>query len=89
MQFSLRTSDTGMIVLEDCRVPESNLLPGAEGLKGPFACLNQARFGIGKKCFLNSVNFQCDADFVPNFFFFLNSRFWCTGGRRILLFESS
>lgn len=51
-KFSLRSSDTGMIVLDDCRVPESNLLPGVEGLKGPFACLNQARFGIGNDHFL-------------------------------------
>lgn len=46
-KFSLRSSDTGMILLDDCKVPESNLLPNAEGLAGPFGCLNQARYGIG------------------------------------------
>ena len=45
-KFSLRASDTGEIVLDDCFVPEANLLPGAEGLAGPFRCLNRARFGI-------------------------------------------
>jgi len=45
-KFSLRASETGEIVLEDCFVPEENLLPGAQGLAGPFRCLNRARFGI-------------------------------------------
>jgi glutaryl-CoA dehydrogenase len=45
-KFSLRASVTGEIVLEDCEVPEANLLPGARGLGGPFGCLNRARYGI-------------------------------------------
>ena len=45
-KFSLRASVTGEIVLEDVRVGEDALLPGAEGLAGPFSCLNRARFGI-------------------------------------------
>ncbi|GBE42327.1 acyl-CoA dehydrogenase [bacterium BMS3Bbin10] len=45
-KFSLRASETGEVVLEDCFVPEENLLPGAQGLGGPFRCLNRARFGI-------------------------------------------
>ncbi len=45
-KFSLRTSVTGQIVLEDCHIPEENLLPKVEGLKGPFGCLNRARYGI-------------------------------------------
>jgi glutaryl-CoA dehydrogenase len=45
-KFSLRTSITGSIAMEDVVVPEANRLPGAEGLKGPFGCLNRARFGI-------------------------------------------
>jgi len=45
-KFSLRASSTGEIVMQDVFVPEENLLPGAEGLKGPFGCLNRARFGI-------------------------------------------
>ncbi|MCL4123562.1 UNVERIFIED_CONTAM: hypothetical protein GTU68_046942 [Idotea baltica] len=45
-KFSLRASTTGMIVLEDVVVPEENMLPAVSGLKGPFSCLNNARFGI-------------------------------------------
>src|SRR5262249_16477160 len=45
-KFSLRTSITGEIVLDDVFVPEENCLPGVEGLKGPFGCLNSARYGI-------------------------------------------
>lgn len=45
-KFSLRASITGQIVMEDVRVPEANLLPHAEGLGGPFGCLNSARYGI-------------------------------------------
>ncbi|MDP7522016.1 MAG: acyl-CoA dehydrogenase [Arenicellales bacterium] len=45
-KFSLRTSITGSIAMEDVVVPEAKRLPGAEGLKGPFGCLNRARFGI-------------------------------------------
>jgi glutaryl-CoA dehydrogenase len=45
-KLSLRTSITGEIVLEDCVIPEENLLPNVKGLAGPFGCLNNARFGI-------------------------------------------
>lgn len=45
-KMSLRASATGEIVLKDVFVPEDNLLPGVEGLKGPFGCLNKARYGI-------------------------------------------
>jgi glutaryl-CoA dehydrogenase len=45
-KLSLRTSITGEIVLDGVVVPEGNLLPNAEGLSGPFGCLNNARFGI-------------------------------------------
>jgi glutaryl-CoA dehydrogenase len=45
-KFSLRASLTGEIVLDDCFVPEGNLLAGARGLGGPFGCLNRARYGI-------------------------------------------
>jgi glutaryl-CoA dehydrogenase len=45
-KLSMRVSTTGEIVLEDCVVPEENLLPNASGLAGPFGCLNNARFGI-------------------------------------------
>lgn len=45
-KFSLRASVTGEIVMEDVHVPESALLPDVTGLKGPFSCLNKARYGI-------------------------------------------
>jgi glutaryl-CoA dehydrogenase len=45
-KFSLRASITGEIVMEDVFVPEENLLPNVSGLKGPFGCLNNARYGI-------------------------------------------
>ncbi len=45
-KFSLRASATGQVVMADVLVPEENLLPGVEGLKGPFGCLNRARYGI-------------------------------------------
>jgi glutaryl-CoA dehydrogenase len=45
-KLSLRASVTGDIGLQDVFVPEANLLPGVRGLRGPFSCLNKARFGI-------------------------------------------
>jgi glutaryl-CoA dehydrogenase len=45
-KFSLRASVTGEIVMQDVFVPQENLLPNVEGLKGPFGCLNRARYGI-------------------------------------------
>ena len=45
-KLALRASATGEIVLDDVQVPQDALLPGAEGLSGPFGCLNKARYGI-------------------------------------------
>jgi glutaryl-CoA dehydrogenase len=45
-KFSLRASITGEIVMDEVFVPEANLLPNVAGLKGPFGCLNRARYGI-------------------------------------------
>ena len=45
-KFSLRASVTGEIVMDEVFVPEENLLPNVQGLKGPFGCLNSARYGI-------------------------------------------
>jgi glutaryl-CoA dehydrogenase len=45
-KFSLRASVTGEIVMDEVFVPDENLLPNVEGLKGPFGCLNKARYGI-------------------------------------------
>lgn len=46
-KWSMRASTTSSLVFSDCRVPDSAMLPGAAGLKGPLGCLSQARFGIG------------------------------------------
>ena len=45
-KMSLRASITGEIVMDDVFVPEENMLPNVSGLKGPFGCLNKARYGI-------------------------------------------
>ncbi|WP_125957160.1 acyl-CoA dehydrogenase [Novosphingobium sp. MD-1] len=45
-KISLRASITGMVMMDDVFVPEDALLPNVEGLKGPFGCLNRARYGI-------------------------------------------
>ena len=45
-KFSLRASVTGEIVMDEVFVPDENLLPNVSGLKGPFSCLNNARYGI-------------------------------------------
>ncbi|HTO45856.1 MAG TPA: acyl-CoA dehydrogenase [Burkholderiales bacterium] len=45
-KFSLRISITGEIVMDDVFAPDDNLLPNVTGLKGPFGCLNKARYGI-------------------------------------------
>ncbi|HEY8738848.1 MAG TPA: acyl-CoA dehydrogenase family protein [Candidatus Dormibacteraeota bacterium] len=45
-KLSMRASVTSELILDNCRIPASSELPGARGLKGPLACLNEARFGI-------------------------------------------
>lgn len=45
-KFSLRASITGEIVMDEVRVPADAILPNVKGLKGPFGCLNNARYGI-------------------------------------------
>jgi len=45
-KLALRASITGEIVMDEVFVPEENLLPNVEGLRGPFGCLNNARYGI-------------------------------------------
>jgi glutaryl-CoA dehydrogenase len=66
-KLSLRSSCTGEIVLESCRVPEDALLPEARGLGAPLSCLNQARFGIAwgavgaaRACFDSSLQYTLD-----------------------------
>jgi len=46
-KWSLRASVTSGLAFTDCEIPAENMLPGAEGLRGPLSCLNQARYGIG------------------------------------------
>jgi glutaryl-CoA dehydrogenase len=46
-KLSMRASVTSSLAFAECRVPESAMLPGAKGLKGPLSCLTQARYGIG------------------------------------------
>ena len=65
-KLSLRTSVTGMISLEDVKVPKENVLQ-VEGLKGPFTCLNSARFGISfgvlgaaRPCIENTLQYTLD-----------------------------
>nr|XP_053640452.1 glutaryl-CoA dehydrogenase, mitochondrial-like [Cherax quadricarinatus] len=59
-KFSLRASPTGMILMDDVVVPEKNMLPGVKGLKGPFSCLNNARYGIAWGA-LGAAEFCLDA----------------------------
>lgn len=63
-KLSLRASDTSEILLDDCIIPEENLLPGSDGLKSPLMCLTQARYGIAWgvigaaiACFEESLNY--------------------------------
>jgi glutaryl-CoA dehydrogenase len=66
-KMSLRASITGEIVMDDVFVPESQLLPNVQGLKGPFGCLNKARFGIAwgalgaaEDCWLRARQYTMD-----------------------------
>ncbi len=45
-KFALRASITGMVMMQDVFVPAENMLPKVKGLRGPFSCLNNARYGI-------------------------------------------
>jgi glutaryl-CoA dehydrogenase len=45
-KFSYRTSPTSLLILKDCAIPETNLLPMAKGLKSVLSCLNYARYGV-------------------------------------------
>ena len=66
-KMSLRASITGEIVMDDVFVPEANLLPNVSGLKGPFGCLNKARYGIAwgalgaaEDCWFRARNYTVD-----------------------------
>ena len=66
-KLSLRASVTGEIALDDAIIPEENLLPGVTGLRGPFSCLNKARYGISwgamgaaEHCWIASRDYAMD-----------------------------
>jgi glutaryl-CoA dehydrogenase len=66
-KMSLRASVTGEIVMDDVFVPEANLMPNVSGLKGPFGCLNKARYGIAwgalgaaEDCWLRARQYTMD-----------------------------
>lgn len=66
-KFSLRTSNTGMIFMDNVIVPKENMLPNVKGLKGPFSCLNNARYGISwgvlgaaEDCYLKAREYCMD-----------------------------
>ena len=66
-KFSLRTSNTGMIFMDNVVVPKENMIPNVKGLKGPFSCLNNARYGISwgvlgaaEDCYLRAREYCLD-----------------------------
>lgn len=66
-KFSLRASNTGMIFMDNVVVPKENLLPLTRGLKSPFMCLNNARYGIAwgvlgaaEDCYLRAREYTLD-----------------------------
>ena len=66
-KFSLRASNTGMIFMDNVFVPKENVLPNIKGLKGPFSCLNNARYGISwgvlgaaEDCYLRAREYCLD-----------------------------
>jgi glutaryl-CoA dehydrogenase len=68
-KLSMRASITGSIELDDAFVPEADVLPGVEGMKGPLSCLTQARFGIAwgavgaaRDCFETAREYTTDRD---------------------------
>ncbi len=66
-KFSLRASVTSELILEDCVVPEENVLPGSGGLKSPLMCLTQARYGISWGAIGAAMAcYQCALDYARN-----------------------
>jgi acyl-CoA dehydrogenase/glutaryl-CoA dehydrogenase len=68
-KLSLRASITGQVELSNVYVPEENVLPGVEGMKGPLSCLSQARFGIAwgavgaaRDCFETALEYGLDRE---------------------------
>jgi len=68
-KLSMRAMSSGRLRLDDARVPEENVLPGVEGMKGPLSCLTQARYGIAwgavgaaRDCFETALAYTSDRD---------------------------
>jgi len=66
-KFSLRASNTGMIFMDNVVIPKENMLPNVKGLKGPFTCLNNARYGIawgvlgaGEDCYFRAREYALE-----------------------------
>lgn len=66
-KLSLRASITGMIMMDETEIPEGSMLPNVSGLKGPFSCLNNARYGIawgvigaGEFCLQTATQYALD-----------------------------
>jgi glutaryl-CoA dehydrogenase len=67
MKMSLRASVTSQLAFEECRIPEENVLPGIEGLKGPLSCLTQARYGIAWGALGSAMaTYQCALDYAKS-----------------------
>jgi glutaryl-CoA dehydrogenase len=66
-KFSLRASVTSELILEDCFVPDENVLPGTGGLKSPLMCLTQARYGISWGAIGAAIAcYQCALDYAKS-----------------------
>jgi glutaryl-CoA dehydrogenase len=66
-KFSLRASVTSELILDDCIVPEENVLPGSGGLKSPLMCLTQARYGISWGAIGAAMAcYQCALDYAKS-----------------------
>lgn len=67
MKMSLRASVTSQLAFEECRIPEENVLPGVEGMKGPLSCLTQARYGISWGALGSAMaTYQCALDYAKS-----------------------
>lgn len=60
-KWSLRASRTGELVFNNVKIPKENLLPNVEGLRGPFTCLNSARYGISWGVIGAAIDCYCTA----------------------------
>jgi glutaryl-CoA dehydrogenase len=67
MKMSLRASITSQLAFEECLIPEENVLPGVEGMKGPLSCLTQARYGIAWGALGSAMaTYQCALEYAKS-----------------------